>query len=87
MGVTAMKIFGQEGLVGKASVEKLIRDSLTLPVATAVLGMPKIEFLEEDVRLVKAFKPLSKNEMQSLAGDLKLAKIELDHFFANHVDA
>lgn len=87
MGVTAMKIFGQEGLVGKASVEKLIRYSLTLPVATAVLGMPKLEFLEENVRVAKAFQPLSKKEMQSLAGDLKLAKLELDRFFADHVDA
>lgn len=87
MGVTAMKIFGQEGLVGKASVEKLIRYSLTLPVATAVLGMPKLEFLEENVRVAKAFQPLSKKEMQSLAGDLKLAKLEMDRFFADHVDA
>lgn len=87
MGVTAMKIFGQEGLVGKASVEKLIRYSLTLPVATAVLGMPKLEFLEENVRVAKAFQPLSKKEMQSLAGDLKLAKLEMDRFFADHIDA
>ncbi|MBL8177073.1 MAG: aldo/keto reductase [Bryobacterales bacterium] len=87
MGVTAMKIFGQEGLVGKASVEKLIRYSLTLPVATAVLGMPKLEFLEENVRVAKAFQPLSKKEMQVLAGDLKLAKLEMDRFFADHVDA
>jgi len=87
MGVTAMKIFGQEGLVGKASVEKLIRYSLTLPVATAVLGMPKLEFLEENVRVAKAFQPLSKKEMQALAGDLKLAKLEMDRFFADHVDA
>ncbi|MFN7933489.1 MAG: aldo/keto reductase [Bryobacteraceae bacterium] len=87
MGVTAMKIFGQEGLVGKAAVDKLIRYSLTLPVAAAVLGMPKLEFLDENIRIAKAFKPLSKNEMHSLNGDLKLAKLELDQFFANHVDA
>lgn len=87
MGVTAMKIFGQEGLVGKSSIDKLIRYSLTLPVAAAVLGMPKLEFLDENIRIAKAFKPLSKSEMQTMNGDLKLAKIELDRFFANHVDA
>lgn len=87
MGVTAMKIFGQEGLVGKAAVDKLIRYSLTLPVAAAVLGMPKLEFLDENIRIAKAFKPLSKSEMHSLNGDLKLAKLELDQFFADHVDA
>ncbi|HUQ90397.1 MAG TPA: aldo/keto reductase [Bryobacteraceae bacterium] len=87
MGVIAMKIFGADGLVGKASVEKLIRYALTLPVSAAVLGMPKLEHIEENTRLAKAFKPLPKSEMQSLAGELKLAKIELDQFFANHVDA
>jgi predicted aldo/keto reductase-like oxidoreductase len=87
LGVIAMKIFGQEGLAGKAPVDKLIRYSLSLPVATAVLGMPKLEYLEENVRIAKAFKPLSKNEMQSMPVDLRPVKAELDWFFADHVDA
>lgn len=87
MGVTAMKIFGQEGLVGKTSIEKLIRYSLTLPVATAVLGMPKLEFLDENVRHVKAFKPLAKSEMHAVATELLPYKAELDRFFADHIDA
>ena len=47
MGVIAMKIFGQEGLVGHAAIDKLIRYSLSLPVSAAVLGMPEIAMLEE----------------------------------------
>lgn len=87
MGVTAMKIFGQEGLVGKAPVEKLIGYSLSLPVASAVLGMPKLEYLEENIRLAKAFKPLPKTERDSMAKELEPMKAELDRFFANHIDA
>ncbi|MCZ2151953.1 MAG: aldo/keto reductase [Bryobacterales bacterium] len=87
MGVIAMKIFGQEGLVGKAPIEKLIRYSLSLPVAAAVLGMPKIEFIEENIRIAKSFQPLPKREMQALPANLSPQKAELDRFFANHIDA
>lgn len=87
MGVTAMKIFGQEGLVGKQPIDKLIRYSLSLPVATAVLGMPKLEFIDENIRHAKAFKPLSKAEMKTMAMNLLPVKAELDQFFAHHVDA
>ncbi|MBI4904224.1 MAG: aldo/keto reductase [Acidobacteria bacterium] len=87
MGVTAMKIFGQEGLVGKAPIDKLIRYSLSLPVASAVLGMPKVEHIEEDIRIAKAFQPLPKKDKDALVKDLLPMKAELDRFFANHVDA
>lgn len=87
MGIMAMKIFGQEGLVGKTPIEKLIRYSLTLPVGTAVLGMPKLEFLEENIKIAKAFTPLPKKEMHAMAMELLPQKAELDRFFADHVDA
>jgi uncharacterized protein len=87
MGVIAMKIFGQEGLVGKAPIDKLIQYSLSLPVAAVVLGMPKPEFLDENVKIVAGFKPMPKSEMNSMAKELEPMKAELDRFFANHVDA
>ena len=43
MGVTAMKIFAQDALVGQAPPEKLIQYSMSLPVAATVIGMPKPE--------------------------------------------
>ncbi|MGD0578624.1 MAG: aldo/keto reductase, partial [Bryobacteraceae bacterium] len=45
MGLTAMKLFGQDKLVGQAAPEMLIRYSMTLPISAAVVGMPKLEFL------------------------------------------
>lgn len=88
MGVIAMKIFAQEQLNGKAPVEKLISYSLSLPVTAAVLGMPKMEYIEENIQVAKRFKPLPKNEMRQLSDQLAGAhKASIDRFFADHVDA
>ena len=88
MGVTAMKIFGQERLLGAAPIEKLIHYSMSLPVATVVLGMPKLEFFEQNIAAVKSFKPLDKPAMKELSDRLSLEyKAQLDEFFSNHVDA
>ncbi|MCL4851270.1 MAG: aldo/keto reductase [Bryobacteraceae bacterium] len=87
MGVTAMKIFAQERLSGKAPVEQLIRYSMSLPVAAAVIGMPKLEHIEQNIQVAKSFKPMSKEEMQDLSGRLSQYQLALDRFFADHVDA
>jgi len=45
MGVTAMKIFAADVLVGQAPNDRLIRYSMSLPVAATVIGMPKVEHI------------------------------------------
>ena len=88
MGVLAMKIFAQEALLGQASPEKLLYYSLSLPVTATVVGMPKLEHIEENVRLAKAFRPLPKSEMEQMSGTLsEKNKAKLDLFFSTHVDA
>jgi hypothetical protein len=88
MGVLAMKVFAQEALNKEASPEKLLYYSLSLPVTAAVVGMPKIEHIERNVQLAKAFKPLSKSEMEEISGRLsERNKTALDLFFSTHVDA
>lgn len=88
MGVIAMKVFAQDALTSDASVEKLLYYSLSLPVTTAVVGMPKMEQIERNVELAKAFKPLPKSEMRELSGHLsEKNKAALDLFFSNHIDA
>jgi predicted aldo/keto reductase-like oxidoreductase len=88
MGVIAMKVFAQEALLPGAPHEKLLYYSMSLPVTTAVVGMPKLEHIEENVRLAKAFQPMPKDEMQRLSGELsKKYKVSLDLFFRDHVDA
>ena len=88
MGIIAMKVYAQEGLTGEAPAEKLLYYSLSLPVSLAVAGMPSLDFIEQNVQLARAFKPLSKSEMQQLSGTLAPKhKMALDRRFANHIDA
>jgi uncharacterized protein len=88
MGVTAMKIFAQDALVGQVPYEKLIQYSMSLPVAAAVIGMPKPEHLERNVEVAKAFRPMPPDEMKRLSDELAPKnKLALEHFFQQHVDA
>ena len=88
MGVIAMKVFAGDGLSGKAAPEKLLYYSLSLPVATAVIGMPKLEQIDDNVRLAKAFKPLPRFEMNRMSGMLaEKHKAILDRFFSQHIDS
>lgn len=88
MGVTAMKIFAQDGLLNAAPIDTLIRYSLSLPVASAVLGMPKLEHMDQNIPVARDFKPLGRKEMRELSGRLsKEHKARLDLFFRDHADA
>ncbi|MCC6589209.1 MAG: aldo/keto reductase [Bryobacterales bacterium] len=88
MGVTAMKLYAQEGLVGAAPLDKLMGYALSLPVAAGVVGMPQLDYIDENIKMAKAFKPLSKGEMKDLSVNLSREhKARLDRFFADHVDA
>jgi len=88
MGVIAMKVFAQEKLVPKAPIEKLVQYSLSLPVTAIVIGMPKVEHIDENIRLVKTLKKMQPNEMRSLSQKLiATEKASLDRHFAHHVDA
>ena len=83
-----MKIFAQDVLVGQAPHEKLIQYSMSLPVAATVIGMPKVEHIEANVAVAKAFKPLPAEEMKRMSGDLSSKnKVALDRYFQNHRDA
>jgi uncharacterized protein len=87
MGIFAMKLFAQDRLTGHAPPEKLVYYSLSLPVASAVIGMPSLDLLERNVELVRAFQPLPTDEMERLSGELsQRKKAALDTFFSNHAD-
>lgn len=88
MGVLAMKVFAQDALLSQTTPEKLLYYSLSLPVAAAVVGMPQLEHIEENVRFAKAFRPLPKSEMERISATLSVRnKAKLDLFFSTHVDA
>jgi aryl-alcohol dehydrogenase-like predicted oxidoreductase len=87
MGITAMKVFGQDKLAGAAPAGTLIRYAMSLPVAAAVIGMPKLEYIDQNVHVAKSFAPMPEDEMRNLSRDLAAKhKLALDRFFRAHID-
>jgi uncharacterized protein len=91
LGVICMKVTAQEKLVGtgagRTDMERLIRYALSLPVSTAVVGMPKPEFVEQNIALARAFAPLSPAEMDKVRQQVAPAQAAVAAYFANHADA
>lgn len=88
MGVIAMKVFGQERLLGQAPVEKLLYYALSLPVSLASVGMPKPEYLARNAALARGFAPLPEAEMKRLRASVaEPQRTALARFFQRHRDA
>jgi predicted aldo/keto reductase-like oxidoreductase len=89
LGVILMKVTGQEKLMvdGGADTASLLRYAWSLPISTAVCGMPKLEFLAANVATAKAYaSPLPPAEMERLRQQLAGRKFVLERFFAHHHD-
>jgi len=87
MGIIAMKTQAADALAGQASVEKLLYYALSLPVATASVGMPTLEYIAQNTALARAFRPLPADEMKELSEALSSKnKMALDHYFQHHKD-
>lgn len=87
MGVTAMKIFGQEKLLNTTSIENLVRYSMSLPVAATVIGMPQLEHLDANIAIAKNFKPMKSDEMKKLYESLPGEAVwAMNQFFTDHRD-
>lgn len=87
MGVTAMKVFGQEKLLGDAPNNQLVRYAMSLPVASAVIGMPKREMLDANLQTAKSFQPMPESDMKQMSDRIsKIKKASLDRYFLQHRD-
>jgi uncharacterized protein len=88
LGVIAMKVMGQEQLLGPVSADKLLAYALSLPVSLATVGMPKLEHIQRNVEIARDFSPLSEAERRrvsdSIAASKKSAMLD---FFRSHQDA
>jgi len=88
MGVIAMKVMGQEQLLGAAPVEKLLAYALSLPVSLASVGMPRREHIETNVAFAKDFSPMSARQRRKLWESIDTGrKVAMARFFENHEDA
>ena len=87
MGVIAMKVFGQEQLIAAAPVEKLLSYALSLPVSLASVGMPRLEHIERNAVLARAFTPMSTRQRRRLEESIESGrKLAMDQFFSAHED-
>ena len=90
LGVIAMKITGQEFLVGdgagKADMNSLLRYSMSLPVTTAVVGMPRPEMLAHNVDIARGFAPLSDQQKDHLRQQLNNSREGLEKKLVGHLD-
>ena len=88
MGIIAMKVFGQDQIVGAAPIDKLLTYALSLPVSLASLGMPKTQFIESNIELARAFKPMPEAERRRLSDSIAAErKVAIAEFFRMHRDA
>jgi uncharacterized protein len=90
LGVILMKVTAQEKLLGagsgKAGIEPLIRYALSLPVSTAVIGMPKLQFIDQNIAIAKSFNPMNAGEMDQLRSQVGSQRVSLENFFIRHRD-
>lgn len=90
LGVIAMKVTGQEFLVGegagKADMTSLLRYSMSLPVTTAVVGMPKPEMLAHNIETARSFSALSDQEKDQLRRQLSGSREGLEKRLVGHLD-
>jgi len=92
LGILAMKIMGQEALIGsgpdKGSAPKLLQYSWSLPVAAAVVGMPSLAMIRQNALLARNFEPMPEEEMRDFSDRMAGAnKAALDLRFRDHLDS
>jgi aryl-alcohol dehydrogenase-like predicted oxidoreductase len=90
LGVIAMKVFGQDNLIGqepgKTDPTSLLRFALSLPVTVAVSGMPQVEMLEHNVALGRNFSPFPAADMERLRQELSVSRAIMEKHLVGHVD-
>ncbi len=87
MGVIAMKVFGQEQLLGAASVDQLLSYALSLPVSLASIGMPRFEHIERNAALARSFTRMSARQRRRLEQSIDSGhKVAMVHLLEQHED-
>lgn len=96
LGVIAMKVTGQEYLLkpaegsetpaGKVDIDSLLRYSMSLPVTTAVVGMPRKEMLNHNTEFARTFTAASESEMERLRKTLQPSRQGLEKNLSGHYD-
>jgi aryl-alcohol dehydrogenase-like predicted oxidoreductase len=89
LGIIAMKVTGQEFLLKEKAtvgVDSLLRYSLSLPVTVAVIGMPALEFIDQNTGIAAKFSPLSNEEMDHLRSSFEPLRGPMEKRLVGHLD-
>ena len=90
LGIIAMKVTGQEFLLnnpdGRSDIDSLLRYSLSLPVTTAVVGMPRKEMLDHTIAIARAFAPFPETDMDRMRKTLEPSRQPLQKNLSGHHD-
>jgi len=90
LGIIAMKVTGQEFLLGsepgKTDINSLLRYSLSLPVTAAVVGMPKQDMVDANIEIARSFAPFPEAEMERLRNSLQPSREGLEKRLSGHHD-
>lgn len=90
LGIIAMKITGQEFLLGsgpgKTNINELLNYSVSLPVTTGVIGMPKVAFINHNTSLLRHFKRLSPEAMNRIRQQMAPSTEPLTKRLVGHLD-
>ncbi len=90
LGIIAMKVTGQEFLLGtaagKGDIDSLLRYSLSLPVTAAVVGMPRKEMLDHNIEIARNFSAFPEGDMDRLRKTLQPSREGLEKNLSGHHD-
>jgi aryl-alcohol dehydrogenase-like predicted oxidoreductase len=90
LGVIAMKVTGQEFLLkneaGKEDIDSLLLYSMSLPVTSAVVGMPRKEMLDHNIEIARTFHALPESDMERLRQTLQPSREQLEKNLSGHYD-
>lgn len=90
LGVIAMKVTGQEYLLksaeGKGDIDSLLRYSISLPVTTAVVGMPHKEMLDHNIEFARTFTAFPESDMERWRKALQPSRGGLEKNLTGHHD-
>lgn len=90
LGIIAMKITGQEFLLGsgpgKTNINELLSYSISLPVTTGVIGMPKVADIVHNTDFVRHFKRLSSEAMNRIRKQMSPSTEPLTKRLVGHLD-
>jgi hypothetical protein len=59
---------------------------MSLPVTTAVTGMPQVEMLEHNVEQARNFSPFSATKMRQIRSDMSVLHDQMQHHLVGHID-